>query len=105
MSKENYQSKIDIDIDSINIRNALGKLIWEVKLKFANKEGGYDIPEKQLKTIQTLVNTVKFINDLSEVNERLIESLMDEKRMNIKMSEGSAKKNIEIMKLKRQLEF
>ena len=103
--EKNINLGYEIELESILTRNELEKKIWEIKLKFKNDKGGYDIPKKYLKTIEVLKMTIEHILRADEQRENLLKELRETKLELVKFSAGYGKLRIQNMKLKGQSEF
>lgn len=95
----------DLLVNKVLVKNELTKLIWTIKLKYKNKEGGYDIPEPQLATIKTLSDSIHIINGLYELVESRACDLRDARVSLARMSGTLGEHKLEILKLKKQLDF
>jgi peptidoglycan hydrolase CwlO-like protein len=66
-------------IETMLVKNELEKLIWKIKLKYQNNEGGYDIPKKYLENLEALKNTIVLINQLNGIIKELQTQLSNER--------------------------
>jgi len=54
---------IEPNLQIIEVKNNITKLIYSIKLRYQQKDGSYDIPDKHLKTVKDLKETIESIGD------------------------------------------
>ncbi len=96
---------IEPNLQIIEAKNNITKLIYSIKLKYQQKDGSYDIPEKHLETVKDLKETIELINFLYDFIKEQRDQINKEKIQNLKNYKQIAELKNKITSLKRQIEL
>ena len=96
---------IEPNIQIIQVKNNITKLIYSIKLKYQQKDGSYDIPEKHLETLKDLKENIELINFLYDFIREQRNEINKEKIQNLKSFKEIAELKNKITSLKRQIEL
>tara|TARA_R110002020_G_scaffold176958_1_gene369594 strand:- start:7138 stop:7431 length:294 start_codon:yes stop_codon:yes gene_type:complete len=96
---------IEPNLQIIEAKNNITKLIYTIKLKYQQKDGSYDIPEKSLETVKDLKETIELINFLYDFIREQRNEINKEKIQNLKSFKEIAELKNKITSLKRQIEL
>jgi len=74
---------IDPNLQILEVKNNITKLIYSIQLKYQKADGSYEIPDKYLETLKDLKETIELINFLydficnqrNEINKEKLQNL------------------------------
>ena len=96
---------IEPNLQIIEVKNNITKLIYSIKLKYQQKDGSYNIPDKHLKTVKDLKETIELINFLYDFIMQQSKDISKERSQNFKNFRQIADLKKEMDSLKKQIEF
>jgi hypothetical protein len=96
---------IEPNLQIIQVKNNITKLIYSIKLKYQQKDGSYDIPEKHLETLKDLKETIELINFLYDFIKEQRNQINNEKIQNLKSYREIAELKNKIESLKKQAQL